>query len=108
MATDAAIIKRTCDILVCKAIKNTGITKVNNGINWIQQNSTQQDRDDLVAAVQSRDVYLYGAWWKRKMEEYFDQLHRPDCEAKWADGSLSAQEVNDIFGGADSVNCWGG
>lgn len=105
MTTDTQIIKSTCTIYVCKQIKNTGITQANNSITWAQSNTTQQERDDLVAAYRSRDVYLIGTWWKNKWEEYMDQLHRPDCEAYWTDDTLNAQEVEDIFKNADTLGC---
>ena len=105
MATDTQIIKATCTIYVCKQIKNAGISAINNAIDWIQNNTTQQERDDIVAAVRSRDPYLYGVWWKNKTEEYFDQLHRPDCEAFWTDDTLNPQEVEDIFKNASDLGC---
>lgn len=106
MATDAQIIKSTCTIYVCKQIKTTGITEINNAIDWIQANNTAQERADLIAAYVSRDAYLIGVWWKNKFEEYMDVTHRPVCEAFWVDDSLSPQEVEDIFKNADTLGCF--
>lgn len=105
MATDAQIIKATCDIYVCKQIKTTDIPEINSSIDWIQVNTTAQDRADLVAAYQAQDPYLIGVWWRRKFIEYMDSVHRPTCNAFWDDDTLNPTEVVDIFDNALDLGC---
>ncbi len=106
MAVNPNIVKKTCDIYVCKKIKTVGLQTLNNGIDWIQTNSTSTERDELIAAYQSRDAYLIGRWWKKKMEQYLDQLYRPTCEGYWADDTLNESEVTAIFDNADDLGCF--
>lgn len=106
MAVSTVVRKKTCDIYVCKKIKQVGIAEVNNAIDWIQNNNTAQERADLEAAFQSRDTYLIGIWWKTKFEQYMDLAHRPTCDAFWTDDSLTEAEVVAIFDESSTLGCF--
>lgn len=106
MAVSTVVRKKTCDIFVCKKIKQVGIAEINLSIDWIQNNNTAQERADIEAAYQARDPYLIGVWWKKKFEGYMDQAHRPTCDAYWLDDTLNETEVVAIFDQSSELGCF--